>query len=75
MSASAVTPIAWTSDGMPEEGLHYLTLHYLVTAESRPRRLERDKIDGWSWQRWEELPEPLFAPIAHLQASGWQPPR
>lgn len=71
--ARAVTRIGWTNDVMVDDGLHFVTLHHLVDAEGEPERREPDKVDGWSWHPWNDLPSPLFAPIAALVASGWQP--
>jgi uncharacterized protein (TIGR00730 family) len=73
--ARTVTPIGWTNDVMPDEGVHFVTLHHLVDAVGEPRRREPDKVDGWSWHPWDALPDPLFAPVAALRATGWRPPR
>jgi len=75
MIARTVRPIGWTSDVLLDEGLHYVTLHHVAETTGVPVRREPDKIDGWSWHAWDSPPEPLFAPIAALHATGWQPPR
>ncbi len=73
MRALRLTPIGWTSDVFAPEGLHYITLHHLAHAEGEPRVVEPDKTETWSWHPWEDLPEPLFAPVASLSATGWHP--
>lgn len=65
----------YTSDVFVAEGRHYVTLFMLAEAEpGEARLLEPDKCAGWHWYRWSALPEPLFAPLATLQASGFVPP-
>ncbi len=32
-----------------------------------PEEREPDKCGDWGWFRWDELPEPLFAPVASLR--------
>ncbi|WP_354700704.1 MutT/NUDIX hydrolase [Paraconexibacter sp. AEG42_29] len=71
--ARAVTRVTWTDDVFPDDGLHYVTLHHLVEAVGEPARREPEKVDGWSWHRWDALPEPLFAPVASLVETGWRP--
>jgi 8-oxo-dGTP diphosphatase len=71
--ATAVSQIGWTDDLFAESGLHYVTLHHLVDATGEPERREPDKCERWSWHAWDELPQPLFRPVASLVASGWRP--
>jgi len=67
--ATAVEPLAWTTDLFPDEGLHYVTLHHLVTAApGEPEVREPDKCLGWGWYAWDALPRPLFVPVANLLA-------
>jgi Possible lysine decarboxylase len=70
-----VRPIAWTNDVFAEDGLHFVTLHHRVEVapDAEPRLREPDKAHGWSWHRWDALPQPLFGPVAALAASGWRP--
>lgn len=72
--ATDITTIAWTSDVFDEEGLHYVTLHHLITAEGAPQVLEPDKVESWAWHRWTALPTPLFTPARSLVETGWRPP-
>ncbi len=72
--ATSVTPLTWTNDVFPQDGVHWVTLHHLVEATGEPERREPEKADNWSWHAWDALPEPLFAPVATLLAGGWSPP-
>lgn len=72
--ACTVEPIRWTSDVIADSGQHYVTLHHLVVvADGEPEVREPDKVETWRWCAWNALPEPLFAPVASLLASGWRP--
>jgi 8-oxo-dGTP diphosphatase len=74
LRATAVTPLAWTSDVFAQEGLHFVTLHHHVTVDDgEPRVCEPDKVDEWLWFEWDRPPEPMFAPAASLWATGWRP--
>ncbi len=64
----------WTSDVFAAEGRHYVTLFMLAEAGSgEAQRLEPEKCRGWQWCEWSALPQPLFAPLATLVASGFVP--
>lgn len=71
--ATAVTRADWTSVILPDAGTHWITLHHRVEADGEPVRLEPDKVEGWSWVRWDQLPRPLFPPVTELLAMGWAP--
>lgn len=71
--ATAVTPLGWTNDVFAADGLHFVTLHHLVVADGEPVVVEPDKVDGWEWVDPDDLPAPLFAPLAALVASGRLP--
>jgi 8-oxo-dGTP diphosphatase len=73
LNARAIDPVGWTSDLFEDANLHYVTLHYLVDAEGESSVREPDKVHGWGWFAWSDLPQPLFAPAASLVASGWRP--
>jgi 8-oxo-dGTP diphosphatase len=65
----------YTSDVIAPQGLHYVTLFVMAhAATGEPQVREPAKCAGWSWHRWDALPQPLFAPLATLHASGWTPP-
>jgi 8-oxo-dGTP diphosphatase len=34
---------------------------------------EPDRLERWAWHPWDDLPEPLFAPVAALRATGRWP--
>lgn len=72
--ATSVTPITWTDDLFADEGLHYVTLHHLVTADGEPELREAAKAEEWSWHDWDALPQPLFGPAHAFVATGWRPP-
>ncbi|GLY20219.1 DNA mismatch repair protein MutT [Kineosporia sp. NBRC 101677] len=74
LRAVRVSPITWTNDLFPDDGLHYVTLHHLIEAEGEPRVLEPEKAAEWVWWRdLDNLPTPLFGPAAALWATGWRP--
>ena len=78
LQADDVAAITWTSDVMAgaQGGLHFITLHHLVTVgPGEPELREPDKTDGWRWTALAEMPRPVFAPAASLLATGWVPPR
>lgn len=68
-------PITWTNEIFTENGLHFVTLHYLATVsnDAEPAVLEPEKCEGWDWYSWSTLPRPLFPAAAHLVESGWRP--
>lgn len=60
--------------GVEDGGLTYRTHYVLVArAEGEPRVVEPAKCGGWGWYDWDELPSPLFLPIANLLAQGFDP--
>lgn len=40
--------------------------------DAEPENLEPDKCEGWEWQEWGDLPQPLFMGLQKLVDSGWQ---
>jgi 8-oxo-dGTP diphosphatase len=78
LRALRVAPIAWTSDLIAhgEDTLHFITLHHLVdVAPGEPFVREADKVEDWRWVACDDIPEPIFAPVASLLATGWGPRR
>jgi 8-oxo-dGTP diphosphatase len=64
----------YTNDYFADEGRHYVSLFVIAAYDGGdPRPLEPDKIEGWSWFRWDDLPDPLFLPLEHLRRSGYSP--
>ena len=52
----------------------YLTVFVLARRTlGEPATLEPDKCDGWQWFDWQALPQPLFAPLHSLRATGFDP--
>lgn len=76
LRGTAVTPAGWTNDVFAEDGLHFVTLHHVVVVDgdAEPEVREPQKCERWAWHAWDALPEPLFAPVAALAATGWRPP-
>jgi 8-oxo-dGTP diphosphatase len=62
--------VAETLDGFPESRLVYRTRFVVVDADGEPEAHEPDKTEEWSWFAWDDLPEPLFRPVASFVASG-----
>lgn len=64
----------WTSDIFPDEGRHYVTLFVIATGTSgEPVVREPEKCTEWRWCDWDDLPVPLFPPLASLKSSGFVP--
>ncbi|TME46962.1 MAG: NUDIX domain-containing protein [Chloroflexi bacterium] len=63
--------IAETIDGFPQSRAVFATTFVQVDADGGvPCALEPHKTAAWLWGRVDELPTPLFAPVASLVASG-----
>lgn len=64
----------YTSTVFPDQGHHYITLFMLARwVDGEAQRLEPDRCEGWHWFAWRDLPQPLFAPLHSLVASGFVP--
>ncbi len=56
------------------EGKHYVTLFVVAHSQAgEPRVLEPEKCSQWRWVHWQELPEPLFQPLASVRDAGYVP--
>lgn len=65
----------YSSDVFEADRRHYLTLFVVAHGtDGEPLRAEPHKCAGWHWFEWDALPQPLFAPLATLRATGWRPP-
>jgi len=72
----AVTLGPYVSDLFSDIGRHYVTLFVIAQYVSgEPAVLEPAKCTEWQWFAWTELPRPLFAPLATLCRSGFDPLR
>jgi ADP-ribose pyrophosphatase YjhB (NUDIX family)/catechol 2,3-dioxygenase-like lactoylglutathione lyase family enzyme len=64
----------YTNDVLDDVGKHYVTVFVLAHApHGEPELREPAKCAEWRWCRWNDLPTPLFAPLANLHASGYVP--
>jgi 8-oxo-dGTP diphosphatase len=71
----AVNPrrVGESEDVFPE-GLRYRTIFVRVDwAGGDPTAREPEASARWSWFRWDDVPEPLFLPVASLLAEGFGP--
>ena len=70
----SVRPGPYTNDFMPQEGKHYVTCYIqAVPSAGEAQVLEPTKCERWTWFKWSELPQELFAPVRHLLAQGYIP--
>jgi 8-oxo-dGTP diphosphatase len=64
-----------TTDVFDEIGTQYVTAFVIAPdATGDPITREPHKCEGWHWHDWDALPQPLFAPLSSLVASGFRPP-
>lgn len=64
----------YTNDVHESEGKHYITLFILADwVSGEAQVLEPDKCERWEWVAWDNMPEPLFLPIRHLQKQEFDP--
>ncbi len=74
LTMTGVRQAPYTVDHFADAGKHYVTLFVeAIGTDGEPEPLEPEKCAGWSWFRWAEFPEPIFAPLASLRASGYVP--
>ncbi|MBS1661648.1 MAG: NUDIX domain-containing protein [Bacteroidetes bacterium] len=60
-------PLGFAFDHFEEKSTDYLTLFYICEWDSgTPQLLEKDKCAEWRWVPFNDLPQPLFAPIVTL---------
>jgi 8-oxo-dGTP diphosphatase len=66
----------YTNDIFPDVGRHYITLFVVATGvHGEPQCLEPTKCAEWRWFAWDDLPQPLFAPLDSLRRTGFDPSR
>lgn len=55
----------WIETVIKNESHHFISLFVIVDQfEGTAKNLEAHKCDGWHWFAWDQLPTPLFAPLA-----------
>ena len=65
---------AVTNDIFQKEEKHYITIFVICDYESgEVKVMEPEKCEEWLWMSWEELPRPLFLPIANLLLQEFKP--
>lgn len=63
-----------TNDIFPEEEKHYITIYMACEYESGDLQImEPEKCEQWAWFNWNNMPSPLFIPLANLIKQGWTP--
>ncbi|MFA6066162.1 MAG: NUDIX hydrolase [Candidatus Babeliaceae bacterium] len=63
--ADSIETLSWVNTIFEQEQKHYITIFTLVTQFSgSPEIKEPDKAEFWKWFDINQLPEPLFAPVA-----------
>jgi ADP-ribose pyrophosphatase YjhB (NUDIX family) len=69
LSASSGTVVAESTDGFHDSRRAFHTTFVQIDdARGEPQAREPDKTADWLWFEWNQLPQPLFAPVASLQA-------
>lgn len=66
LSLEQISVLAVTNDFFEESSKHYVTV--LVAAryiDGEPQTLEPEKCEGWDWFEIDNLPTPLFLPLAN----------
>jgi ADP-ribose pyrophosphatase YjhB (NUDIX family) len=72
--ATAPRLIGLTMDGFPRSREVFRTTFVQVDGSAaQPVAREPEKTIEWDWFGWDELPQPLFAPVASLVATGYTP--
>lgn len=64
----------YTNDIFTKEGKHYVTLFVVADHDSGDAKvMEPEKCERWDWFEWDDLPYPLFVPVANLVEDGFRP--
>jgi 8-oxo-dGTP diphosphatase len=65
------------TEGLQKEA-HYATIFmeaFFSPLNKEPQTLEPHKCEGWMWVKYDNMPRPLFQPLARLLMSkGYRPP-
>jgi 8-oxo-dGTP diphosphatase len=71
LKVNILLPAGFTFDHFEENNTSYITLFYKGDwAEGTPEILEKEKCLEWRWADPQNLPQPLFKPIASLLKQG-----
>jgi 8-oxo-dGTP diphosphatase len=63
-----------TNDIFIDEGRHYVTIFMVCDyADGTLTVMEPDKCDAWRWCGWDEIPRPMFLPLANLLTTTFDP--
>lgn len=63
--------VPWVNSHFRDAGKQYITLYFSVEyIGGQPKIMEPEKCDGWAWFSIDDLPEPLFEPLAYHQILG-----
>jgi 8-oxo-dGTP diphosphatase len=74
LAVGRIRHAGFTSDVFADENKHYVTLFVEAGDVSGIAvLLEPDKCDAWDWFAWDDLPEPLFAPLQSLVNQDFRP--
>lgn len=65
---------ALTNDIFEDEDRHYVTIFMVCDyAGGDLTILEPEKCEEWRWCRWDEIPRPVFLPLANLMQTEFSP--
>jgi 8-oxo-dGTP diphosphatase len=74
LTASSIELGPYSNDVFSEAHRHFLTVFVVARGISgAPQNLEPERCKGWAWFKWDDLPTPLFKPMATLLSIGWRP--
>ncbi len=71
---SSPTFVVCTNDIFTKENKHYITIYMKANYKNgEPKVMEPEKMIKWQWFTWDQLPSPLFIPMANLVKTGFRP--
>jgi len=63
----------YTNNIFLDENKHSISIYIIADYDSgEVRIMEPDKCECWEWFDWNNLPEPLFVPVAELKKEGYK---
>jgi 8-oxo-dGTP diphosphatase len=63
--------VAETVDAFPDGRVWRTRWMLMDWVSGEPEVLEPDEVEDWGWYAWDQLPGPLFLPMASLVANGF----